>query len=221
MNTKFDQILRTAAAALLLLTLAACDKAPPAEVPAPSSAPAESAPDTSPVPAPTEETSPTETPAAPTQPESTPPPPEEPSAVPKPTAALVGPSLESMQVARPSAKMSVPVDLRYQFDAEPLPGQPVTLHLAAVPRVAGSNLKVSIKQTEGVQFGSSGPLRVQKATPSGLYRQQLSVTRASAGTQSLRVLVTMDMGEGVAFGYYSIPFTSGTTAQKLESVKQR
>jgi hypothetical protein len=75
--------------------------------------------------------------------------------------------------------------------------------------VAGSNLKISIKQTEGVQFGSSGPLRVQKATPSGLYRQQLSVTRASAGTQSLRVLVTMDMGEGVAFGYYSIPFTSG------------
>ena len=221
MNTKFDQILRTAAAALLLLTLAACDKAPPAEVPAPSSAPAESAPDTSPVPAPTEETSPTETPAAPTQPESTPPPPEEPSAVPKPTAALVGPSLESMQVARPSAKMSVPVDLRYRFDSEPLPGQPVTLHLAAVPRVAGSNLKISIKQTEGVQFGSSGPLRVQKATPSGLYRQQLSVTRASAGTQSLRVLVTMDMGEGVAFGYYSIPFTSGTTAQKLESVKQR
>jgi hypothetical protein len=31
----------------------------------------------------------------------------------------------------------------------------------------------------------------------------------------------MDMGDGIAFGYYSIPFSSGTTAQKLESVKQR
>jgi outer membrane biosynthesis protein TonB len=220
MATRFDHSLRFAAAALLLLTLAACDK-PPAEVPAPSPAPAESAPETAPVPPPTEETPPVETPAAPAQPESTPPPPEEPSAVPKPTAALVGPDLESMQIARPSAKLSVPVDLRYQFDSEPLPGQPAMLHLAAVPRVSGSNLKVSIKQAEGVQFGSAGPLRVQKATPSGVYRQQLSVTRTSAGPQNLRVLVTMDMGDGIAFGYFSIPFSSGPTAQKLDSVKQR
>ena len=221
MRTKFDHVLRSAAATLLLMTLAACEKAPPAEVPAPSPAPAESTPDTSPVPAPSGETPPTETPSSPAQPESTPPPPEEPSAVPKPTAALVGPDLESMQLARPSAKLSVPVDLRYQFDSEPLPGQPATLHLAAVPRVAGSNLKVTVKPAEGVQFGSPGPLRVQKATRSGVYRQQLSVTRTTAGPQHLRVLVTMDMGEGVAFGYYTIPFSSGPTAQKLESVKQR
>jgi hypothetical protein len=126
-----------------------------------------------------------------------------------------------MHVAHPSAKLSIPVDLRYQFDSAVLPGQPVTLHLAAVPRVAGSNLKVSIKQSEGIQFGSAGPLRVQKATPSGVYRQQLSVTRAAAAAPNLRVLVTMDMGDGIAFGYYSIPFSSGTTAQKLDSVKQR
>lgn len=214
MSTKFDHALRSAAATLLLLALVACDKPPPSEVPAPGPAPANSSPDTTPVPAPTQEAPPTETPAAPAQPESTPPPPEEPSAVPKPTAALVGPDLDAMQVARPSAKLSVPVDLRYQFDSEPLPGQPATLHLAAVPRVAGSNLKVSIKEADGVQFGSPGPLRVQKAAPSGVYRQQLSVTRATAASQSLRVLVTMDMGEGIAFGYYSIPFSSGTTAKK-------
>jgi len=219
MAPRIEFSLRSIAAALLL-ALAACDK-PPAEVPAPGPAPAESTPGTAPVPAPTEEAPPTETPGAPTQPESTPPPPEEPSAVPKPTASLVGPNLESMQVARPSAKLSVAVDLRYQFDSEPLPGQPVTLHLAAVPRVAGSNLKVSIKQAEGVQFGSAGPLKVQKATPAGVYRQQMSVTRASAAAPSLRVLVTMDMGDGIAFGYYSIPFSGGKTAQKLDSVKQR
>ena len=221
MNTHFNQALRSAAATLLLLTLVACDKPPPSEVPAPSPAPADSSPDRAPVPAPTQETPPSESPAAPAQPESTPPPPEEPSAVPKPTAALREPDLDSMQVARPNAKLSVPVDLRFQFDSEPLPGQPATLHLAAVPRVAGSNLKVSIKEAEGVQFGSAGPLRVQKATPSGVYRQQLSVTRATTAPRNIRVLVTMDMGDGIAFGYYAIPFSSGKTAQKLDSVKQR
>jgi hypothetical protein len=221
MKNRFDTVIRSAAATLLLITLAACEKSPPAEVPAPGPAPAESAPETAPVPAPTEESPPAETPAAPAQPESTPPPPEEPSAVPKPTAALVGPDLESMKVARPSAKLGVAVDLRYQFDTEPRPGQAAILHLAAVPRVPGSNLKVSVKPAEGVQFGGAEPLRVQKATPNGVYRQQFSVTRAATGAQNLRVLVTMDMGEGIAFGYYSIPFAGEQTAQKLDSVKQR
>jgi hypothetical protein len=221
MNIHFDHALRSAAATLLLLTLVACDKPPPSEVPAPSPAPTDSSPDTTPVPAPSQETPPSDAPAAPTQPESTPPPPEEPSAVPKPTAALVGPDLDTMQIARPSAKLSVPVDLRYQFDSEPLPGQAATLHLAAVPRVAGSNLKVTIKEADGVQFGSAGPMRVQKATPSGVYRQQLSVTRAATAPPNLRVLVTMDMGDGIAFGYYAIPWSTGKTAQKLDSVKQR
>ena len=160
MTFRIELSLRPIAAALLLLTLAACHK-PPSEIPAPGPAPSEPAPGATPVPAPTREAPPTEAPDAPAQPESTPPPPEEPSAVPKPTASLVGPDLESMHVARPSAKLSVPIDLRYQFDSEPLPGQPVTLYLAAVPRVAGSNLKLSVKQAEGVQFGSAGPLRVQ------------------------------------------------------------
>jgi hypothetical protein len=220
MNTRFDPALRFATATLLLLALAACHK-PPSEVPVPRPAATESTPDAAPVPAPTEEAPPAESPAAPTQPESTPPPPEEPSAVPKPSAALVGPALESMRPARPSAKLGVAVDLRYQFDSEPLPGQPVTLHLAAVPRVAGTDLKVSVKEAEGVQFGSAGPLRVQKATPAGVYRQQMSVTRSATGPQNLSVLVTMNMGEGIAFGYYSIPFANGTAAQKLDSVKQR
>ncbi len=220
MATKIHIALRTSVAALLLMTLSACDKSQP-EVPAPAPAPAETpAPDATPVPAPGAEAPPSDTAAEPAQPESTPPPPEEPSAVPKPTAAHE-PAVESMRVAKPSAKLGVAVDLRYQFDAEPLPNQPVTLHLAAVPRVGGSNLKVSVKPASGLQLASTDAIQIQKASAAGIYRQQMSVTRAAGGPQSLRVLVTMDMGEGVAFGYYSIPLTGGTTAQKLDSVKQR
>jgi hypothetical protein len=131
-----------------------------------------------------------------------------------------------MHAATPSAKMSVPVDLRYQFESDPVLNQPVTLHLAAVPRVAGTRLKVSIKEVEGLQV-AAGPLQVQKAAASSAYRQQLSVTRLAAGPETLRVLVTMDLPEGAGFGYFSIPMTgsnpltSGKTAQKPQSVKQR
>jgi hypothetical protein len=138
--------------------------------------------------------------------------------VPKPTS--VEPSLDAMRAATPSAKMSVPAELRYQFDSDPLLNQPATLHLAVVPRVAGTRLNVSIKAVEGLQV-AAGPLQLQKVAASSAYRQQLSVTRLSAAPENLRVLVTMDLPEGKAFGYYSIPLTSGKTAQKQQSVKQR
>jgi len=216
--------LRTLAAALWLMAVAGCDRSPPQEVPAPepSSSPAPSeppAPDSSTAPGAAPATPPTETPAAPAQPESSPPPPAEPSAVPKPTSSEE-PAVESMKTAHlASAKISVPVDLRYSFDGEVLANQPTTLHLAAVPRVPGNNLRVTARPVAGLEVAST-PLGVQKASAAGVYRQQLSLTRSGAGPQNLRVLVTMDLAEGTAFGYFSIPLTAGTTPQKLDSVKQ-
>ncbi len=214
--------LRLFAATLLLTAIAGCHRAPPQEVPAPepSASPAPSeppAPDSS-TPGAAPETPPTETPAAPAQPESSPPPPSEPSAVPKPTSNE--PAVESMKPAHlASAKISVPVDLRYSFDGEVLANQPTTLHLAAVPRVPGNNLRVTAKPVAGLEVAST-PLGVQKASVAGVYRQQLSLTRSGSGPKSLRVLVTMDLAEGTAFGFFSIPL-DGTTPQKLDSVKQR
>ena len=181
--------------ALIAAMLAGCDKPPPSEAPAPP-APSKAvpAPDT----------------AAPAS---------EPAPAPKPTASNE-PSLESMHAAIPSAKMSVPVDLRYQIDGDVLPDQPVMVRLAAVPRVAGASLQVAVKQVDGLQV-ASGPLQVQKVAAAGVYRQSLSITRASNGPQSLRVLVTMDTPDGSGFGFYTVPLSSGNSPQKLESVKQR
>ena len=113
-TNKLEATMRaTAGIALLALALAGCDKpvpqvAPPAPPVQPAPAPAipDAPPDPAPAPAPDA------------------PPPTEPSAVPKPTAASE-PSVESMLAATPSAKMSVAVDLRYSFDGEALPNQPV------------------------------------------------------------------------------------------------
>ena len=215
---------------LLMATLAACSR--PAEEPAPSApasdaapaadAPSADAPATD-SPAPSE--APTQqTPADPAQPAPDAPPPTDPSPTAKPTSAATEPDLGSMRSARPAAKIGVPVDLKYSFDSQPLTNQPVTLHLAAVPRVSGSNLHVSFKEVAGVQVVSAGALGAQKANATGAYRQHYSVTRQDSGPAELRVLVTMETPEGSAFGFFGIPFdtalAAGNPSQKRNSVKQ-
>jgi hypothetical protein len=214
-------------ALLLALSFAACKPHPPQEVPPPASpdnpVPAPAAPvDTTPDPA----ADPSATPAAPVQPAPAVPPPTDSSPAPKPTAsAAPAPAVDSMARARPSAKMSVAVDLRYQFDGAMVDGQPTTLHLAAIPRVTGNNLTLHVNPARGLEI-SRGTLSMQKVDAAGVYRQQVSVIRRSATPANLRVQVTMDMPEGTAFGFFTIPLDAGrspdgNTAQKSDSVKLR
>lgn len=201
--------------------LASCKPAPQADAPKESPSPASQAPaDTSPAAPPAESTPPDEAPTAPAQPAPDAPPPTEPSPTTKPTAATREPPLESMRTATAPAKLSVPVDLKYRFDGDPQAGEPVTLHLAAVPRITGTHLAVSIKPVEGLRVVSTGKLDVQKANANDAYRQQLSITR-QASVSELRVLVTMDLPEGLGHGYFSIPLDSGKKSQKQDSVKLR
>lgn len=122
------------------------------------------------------------------------------------------PVLDAMKLAAAGSKLGVPVDLRYQFDGEVQADRPVTLHLAAVPRVAGSNLSVSVQDSPGID-ALAAPITAQKAAASQAYRQQLSVTRHANAPSELRVLVTMDVAEGPAFGYFSVPL-DGTDAAR-------
>lgn len=218
---------RRVLAALLATLLMACDSAPQGEgaskqpdQPAPATgAPTDSVP--APAEAPSEMPPPDQAPTAPAQPAPSAPPPTEPSPVPEPVAAANEPALETMKSARPPAKLGVPVDLRYSFEGEPLANQPAILHLAAVPRVTGTNLAVNIKTVNGIQVAAAGPLAVNKASANGAYRQHFAITRQASAPEELRVLVTMDMPEGTGFGFYSIPLDGGTKSQKLDSVKQR
>lgn len=209
-TNKFEGTMRaTVGITLLALALAGCDK------PVPQVAPPE--PPVQPAPAPAIPDAPPPDPAPAPAPDA--PPPTEPSAVPKP-ASSSEPRVETMLAAIPSTKMSVAVDLRYSFEGAVLLNQPVIVHLAAVPRVTGGTLRVSVQQAAGLQL-AAGPLTVQKTSASGVYRQQFSLTRLAGSPEPLRVLVTMQMGEDTGFGYFTIPLDGGISAQKQESVKQR
>ena len=206
---------------LLVLLLAGCGRsATPADVPPPppsSESPVSTTPDAQ------SPANPADAPGAPAQPAPAAPPPQEPAATPTPAANSASsdePRLASMSAAKASAKISVPVDLRYQFEGPVLPNQPVMLHLAAVPRVAGSHLTVSVNPVAGLRMDAAS-LTVQKASADGVYRQQFALTAIDGAPGELRVMVTMDMDQGKGFGFFTVPLTSGTAAQKQHSVKQR
>ncbi len=212
----FDMRFSLVAGAVCIGLAAGCAKTEPAVESAPAivSEPQAAAPAELPPPAaPSAEqpaTTPESSPAAPAPAPAEPPP--------QAAASADEPALSSMAVATASSKMGVPVDLRYRFDGEALPGQPVTLHLAAVPRMAGSNLRVSIKQVEGLRT-TSGDITAQKATADTAYRRQLTVTRLEGAPSEVRVLVTMDIHQGQAFSYYSLPFQGGVVS-KQKPVRQ-
>jgi hypothetical protein len=210
MNNFPNRALPVLVTALLVSALAACAKAPPAET-APASAPVEtSAPATvDPLPPPDS------APAAPAQPAPEAPSPTDPSPVPKPTAAVV-PDLDSMTLARPSAKMGVAADLRYAFDVQPALNQAATLSLAAVARVPGQKLTISVQNAPGLRV-AAGPISMEKAGSGNVYRQQYSVTRSEGASATMRVLVMMESPAGSAFGFFTVPLEESPLNAKNSS----
>jgi hypothetical protein len=210
MNSNKIPTLTPIAATLLAALLAGCSSetrpGPPEPEPepavAPSPAPAADSPGAVPEPDPTPAPDAMPPDAAP--PGETAPPPSDPSATAKPTAAHV-PALDSMRLAKASGKLGVAADVRFSFDAVPAPGQPVTLNIAVVPRVAGQSLEFSVQPVDGVSV-AAGPVTRLKVDQADTLRQQYSITRTTATARALRVLVTHEWDGGSAFGFYSIPF---------------
>jgi hypothetical protein len=200
---------RVAATTLLALLMAGCSRdtrpLPPEPAPtiAPAPAPEAATPDT-PTAAPDATANPEAMPPDPAPPGEMPPPPTDPSATAKPTAAQV-PALDSMRLAKSSGKLGVAADVRYSFGAAPAPGEPVTLNIAVVPRVAGQTLEFSLQPVDGVNV-AAGPVTRLKVNQTDTLRQQYSITRTAGTPRTLRVLVTHQWDGGSAFGFYSIPF---------------
>jgi hypothetical protein len=134
-----------------------------------------------------------------------------------PESSDAEPAIEVMKAAVPSGKMTVAVGLLYAITGDPASGA-ISLNLAAIPRVGGSNLNVSIKAEPGISVAAA-PLVVQKANAAGTYRKQMSVA-LTPEIRRIRVLVTMDLPEGTGFGFYSIPLEPDPKSGKQDLVKQ-
>jgi hypothetical protein len=188
---------QTIATLLAAALLAACAReAPPAPAPAddPSPPAAPATPEAVPTPAP-----------EPAPPADAAPSPTDPTPAPTPTATPASPALETMRLAMAPSKLGVAADVRYSFDTAPAAGQPATLHVAVVPRVAGQALEFSLQPAAGVESLASGPVTRQKLDRGEALRRQYVVTRTVAAPTRLKVLVTLSWDGGSSFGFYSIP----------------
>lgn len=110
-----------------------------------------------------------------------------------------------MKVAKVSGKITVPVEVRYQFDDAPVSNQPVPLQIALVSRAAGENLKVEFVNTDALIVDTVQPQQVQKVAVDGVVRHRVLVTAKQANPPDLRLLVSMDTAGGRFFGVFSIP----------------
>jgi hypothetical protein len=131
--------------------------------------------------------------------------------------------VSSWAAARPQAKLGVAVDLKYQIDGAVAANLPVTLRVALVPRVAGTNLSLEVKPSDGVRIDAA-PLSLQKANAAGIYRHSFAITPSTGKTGPIRVLVGMDTAEGRSYGIFTIPVDEAAAnipSAKQESVKQR
>jgi hypothetical protein len=149
---------------------------------------------------------------------STKPQPEPPTIEGMKSASTDGPPLDDMQLARASGKLGPPVDVRYQLSGSATKYQPVTLQLAFVPRLDGSNLRVEFPDTDGVAIETgSKKIASQKASKSDVLRHALLVTPTAADSGEVRAYVSIDVGSAKYAGIVSIPI--GERSQKVASKK--
>jgi hypothetical protein len=129
--------------------------------------------------------------------------------------SAAGPPLKQMPLARAPERMSVPVDVHYST-GEAAPGQPMTLHLAFVPRVAGENLRVEFPHSKSATIETPKVDFVQqKADAASVIRRSIVVTPLQESGARVRVIVSMDVEGGRFFSVFSIPVgADGATAPK-------
>jgi hypothetical protein len=141
-----------------------------------------------------------------------------PAVAPEPVAptAQVEPDVASMTPAAvvDTAKVGVPVDVRFTLGGTAVKGQPATLDLAFVPRVEGGNLEIAFLGSDSAAINSGGTaLAVTKADAASVHRRRLTVT-PSTDSGEVRVQVSMDVSGGRYSSIFTIPMAPATGASK-------
>ena len=121
------------------------------------------------------------------------------------------PDFATMTAVQPrSGKIGVPVDVRYQYAGTITAGQPVSLHIAVIPRVEGRNLKIELPRTAGLASGGKSPASAVfgKAAAADTLRYTVELTPLAGAPDHVPLIVSMDVGGGHFFSVFPIPLAA-------------
>lgn len=105
-----------------------------------------------------------------------------------------------------SNKVGAPVEVRYLQSGVSLKEQPSPLDLAVIPLVDGTNLRVTLLESDSVSVDADGAdTLVAKVDARTVHRQRLTVTPKVSDGGTLRVMVSMDTGGGRYISIFAVP----------------
>jgi hypothetical protein len=130
------------------------------------------------------------------------------------STAAAEPAVDDMKWAvQESAKIGVPVDVRYEVSGTPLEDQPTTLNLALIPTIDGTRMRATFIANDSLSIEAGGAeLAVDKSEQAAVYRRRMTVTPRQAGDARLRVQVIMDHDGGRYVGLFTVPVSSRSSA---------
>jgi hypothetical protein len=140
-----------------------------------------------------------------------------PPAATAPTATASAPSMLRAPLV---GKRGVPADVRYRFESSVELNKATGLVVEVKPHIVVDKMSVEVKGSGGVRVDAAPVAAIQKALPSQIYRQNLSITPLAEGADAVQVMITMESPEGLAFGIYQIALKD-TPAGKLPQKRPR
>lgn len=124
--------------------------------------------------------------------------------------------------AVPEGKISAPVGVSYRLHGTWQLGQPVVLALSFTPRVDGRNLQFEMPDAPGDPLRKSAvTLASSKASRATRYESNVTLIPDDADARDLRVLVSIDVGDGRFASFFRVPLASAQAARGAAQRKRR
>lgn len=124
--------------------------------------------------------------------------------------------------AVPEGKISAPVNVSYRLNGTWQPGQPVVLALSFTPRVEGRNLQFEMPDAPGDPLRKSAvTLASSKAGRATRYESSVTLVPDGPDARDLRVLVSIDIGDGRFASFFRVPLASAQAATSPVRRKRR
>ena len=137
--------------------------------------------------------------------------PSKPAARPKtPAAPVGGPTAQeqtaTMVEAATEGKSQAPVNLKFDLEERPVPGRPLQIAIALLPRIPAGPVTVEVTGTEGLELApGQSPIEFPQVDADQVYRHNVKVTPTAEGVYLLTFNVSLQHEQVADTRLFSVP----------------